>query len=196
MRHIPTGAGKSSFDLVDVGKLFSALALSPGDVFLDLGSGVGAYALVASDFVTDEGTVYAIDLWRDGVESLREEAEVRGLGHIYSKLADISKHIPLGDGTVDVGLMSAILHDLVRDGTHEAALREARRVLKLSGKLAVVEFKKIGGTPGPPVEVRLSPEELEALLGASAFDLARTLEVGPYHYLSVFLPATRERHQE
>jgi ubiquinone/menaquinone biosynthesis C-methylase UbiE len=196
MRHKPTGAGKSSFDLVDVGTLFSALELRPGDVFLDLGSGIGAYALVASDFVTDQGNVYAVDLWREGVESLKEEAKARGLSHIYPKVADISKHIPLEDDTVDVGLLSAVLHDLVRDGTHEAALREVRRVLKPNGKLAVVEFKKTGGTPGPPVGVRLSPEEVEALLGAQAFYLEKTLEVGPYHYLCIFLAASKARRQE
>lgn len=36
MGHKPTGAGKSSFGLVDAGKLFSELQLRPGDVFLDL----------------------------------------------------------------------------------------------------------------------------------------------------------------
>lgn len=90
--------------------------------------------------------------------------------------------------------MSTVLHDLVGDGTHETALRETRRVLKPEGRLAVVEFKKLAGSPGPPVEVRLSPQEVEALLRPHAFEVVRTLDVGPYHYLSMFLPVNGEGH--
>jgi ubiquinone/menaquinone biosynthesis C-methylase UbiE len=108
--------------------------------------------------------MYDVDVWEEGIESPRSEIEARQISCVYPKLADISKHIPLRDSTVDVGLMSTVLHDLARDRTHEAALREVRRALKPNGKLAVVEFKKIRGSAGPPVEVRLPLEEVEALL--------------------------------
>jgi hypothetical protein len=49
---------------------------------------------------------------------------------------------------------------------------------------------KIAGTPGPPARVRLTPADVEALLRPHAFEVARTLEVGPYQYLSVFLLAS------
>jgi ubiquinone/menaquinone biosynthesis C-methylase UbiE len=187
MKDKPTGAGKSSFGLVDADKLFSAVALSPSDVFLDLGSGFGAYALAASDYVGDEGRIYAVDLWEEGIESLRSEAAARGVSTIDARLADISTHIPLEDDTADVALLSTVLHDLVRDGTQEAALQEVSRVLKPGGKLAVVEFKTVDGPPGPPLGVRLAPEEVEALLGPHAFHLTGTLDVGQYHYVSIFV---------
>jgi ubiquinone/menaquinone biosynthesis C-methylase UbiE len=187
MNNKPTGAGKGSFALVDTVKLFSELGLSPGDVFLDLGSGVGTYALAAWDYVTDEGRVYAVDLWEEGIEALRSELEARQISNVYARLADISKRVPLGNRSVDVTLLSTVLHDLVRDGTHEGALREVRRVLKPAGKLAVVEFKKVAGSPGPPVGIRLSPRQVEALVRPHGFDLAGTGDVGRYHYLSTFL---------
>jgi ubiquinone/menaquinone biosynthesis C-methylase UbiE len=190
MNDKPTGAGRSSFGLVDVGKLFSELDLGPGDVFLDLGSGFGAYALAASDYVGDDGVVYAVDLWEEGIESLRSQAETRQIGHIRAQVADLSKHIPVDDDAVDVALLSTVLHDLVRDGTQQGALQEIARVLKLHARLAVVEFKKIAGPPGPPLAVRLSPQDVEALLRPHAFDVISTLELGPYNYLSIFLRST------
>ena len=39
----PTGAGKSSFDLIDTEKFFQELNLQKGISFLDVASGRGAY---------------------------------------------------------------------------------------------------------------------------------------------------------
>ena len=63
---------------------------------------------------------------------------------------------------------------------------EVKRVLKQSGTLALVEFKKMDGPPGPPIGIRLSPEELDAMLGPYGFANVETTEVGPYHYLSMY----------
>jgi ubiquinone/menaquinone biosynthesis C-methylase UbiE len=190
----PTGAGSSSFDLVDAAKLFLELALGAGDVFLDLGSGAGAYALKAAEYVGDEGAIYAVDLWEEGIAALRSEAEARGIGNLRAKQADISKRIPLPSGSVDVGLLSTVLHDLVRDRTQAGTLGETRRVLRPGGKLAVVEFKRVAGPPGPPVGIRLAPAEVCALLRPHGFDLARIVEVGPHLCLSLFLVANGSGH--
>ncbi|GAG45571.1 unnamed protein product, partial [marine sediment metagenome] len=59
----PTGAGKSSFGLIDIAKFFSELDLQKGVTFLDVACGWGLYSLAASDIVGKEGQVYAVDLW-------------------------------------------------------------------------------------------------------------------------------------
>jgi hypothetical protein len=56
----------------------------------------------------------------------------------------------------------------------------------------VVEFKKLAGSPGPPVEVRLSPEEVESLLRPHAFEVVATVDVGPYHFLSMFVVKSKD----
>ena len=63
--------------------------------------------------------------------------------------------------------------------------RDLKRAIN-NGKLAIIEFKKIDGPPGPPKGVRLSPEELNEYLIPYSFHLSNTLEIGPYNYLSVF----------
>jgi ubiquinone/menaquinone biosynthesis C-methylase UbiE len=186
MNEHPTGAGNSTFDLVDTRKLFEVLNLQPGSVFLDLACGNGRYALKAAEYVTAEGAIYAVDLWEDGIATLRSEARARELEQIRASVADISKRIPAEDHAVDICLINSALHDLLRDGTHDAALQEITRVMKPTGKLVVVEFEKTPGSPGPPVEVRLSPEEVESLLRPYGLEHVRTMNVGPYHYLSSF----------
>jgi ubiquinone/menaquinone biosynthesis C-methylase UbiE len=82
--------------------------------------------------------------------------------------------------------MATVLHDLVEDGTHHGALKEIVRVLKPAGLLAVVEFKKMPGPPGPPEKVRLSPEELLQILVPLGFQYRDTADLGTATYLSLF----------
>jgi hypothetical protein len=46
-----------------------------------------------------------------------------------------------------------------------------------------MEFKKIDGPPGPPKHIRLSPEDVTAMLDPYGFKKERTADVGPYNYL-------------
>ncbi|MBE0557030.1 MAG: ubiquinone/menaquinone biosynthesis methyltransferase UbiE, partial [Proteobacteria bacterium] len=51
MKSKPIAAGTSSFDLVDIAKVFSELNLKAGMAFLDVACGRGAYSLEASRYV-------------------------------------------------------------------------------------------------------------------------------------------------
>ncbi|MDA8241645.1 MAG: class I SAM-dependent methyltransferase [Nitrospiraceae bacterium] len=186
MNERPIAAGKSSFDLIDPNRLFSELQLRSDTVLLDLACGSGSYSLFASKFIGTDGAIYAFDLWKEGIDHLSRGLAVRQLRQIHAGVADVSRKIPLGDHSVDVCLMATVLHDLIQDKTEEGTLREVKRVLRPDGILAVVEFKKVEGPPGPPLEIRVSPEELEDLLFPYGFGIAKKVEVGPYNYLSVF----------
>jgi len=182
------GIGKSSFDLVDTRKLFDELHVAPGSVFVDLGCGRGEYASQAAARVGEEGRVYAIDLWEEGLVVLQTEAEFLGLHQMNVLVADICARVPLEDQSADVCFLAAVLHDLVREGCAEGVLKEARRIIKPEGTLAVVEFNKFDGHPGPSINVKLSPEQLEALVTPHGFAKKLHVEVGPYTYLMAFSP--------
>jgi ubiquinone/menaquinone biosynthesis C-methylase UbiE len=186
MTKTPIAAGKSSFDLVDTGVLFAATNLREDKVILDLACGVGNYALALAAHTGPGGTIHAVDLWEEGIAALRSEAVARNMAWIHPAVADISRRIPLDDDGVDVCLMATVLHDLKQDGTHTGTLNELRRVLKPLGTLVVVEFKKINGPPGPPLQVRLSPAETEALLEPFGFVCDRVVDIGPFNYLARF----------
>jgi ubiquinone/menaquinone biosynthesis C-methylase UbiE len=182
----PPGAGKSSYDLIDPGTLWAALNLPQGITFLDLGCGQGNYSLAASDHIGPTGVVYAVDLWEEGLAALKERAAREGQTNLKALAAPASQ-IPMESRSVDVGLMATVLHDLVEAGTAAGALVEVSRLIEVGGRLAIVEFDKIDGPPGPPRHIRLDPAEVEALVAPYGFAREQTVKLGPYNYLITFM---------
>ena len=182
----PTGAGKSSFDLIDVDAFYRELDLKAGITFLDVACGRGAYCLKASEIVGSAGTVYAVDLWPEGIEQLKVSAVEKNALNINAFVSDAGRHIPVDDQVVDVCLMATVLHDFVDDQISEEVLQEIVRVMKPDGMLAIVEFKKIDGPPGPPVHIRLSPEAVGDMLAPYGFAKIKLTDVGPFNYLMLF----------
>ena len=72
------------------------------------------------------------------------------------------------------------------DKVEQRVMKEILRVLKSKGTLAIVEFYKKEGPPGPPKPVRLSPEEVDQLVSAYGFQQQRYTEIGPDNYLIIF----------
>ena len=180
------GAGRSSFGLVDHTKVFNELRLRRGITFLDLGCGRGEYAIAASKIIGDNGLVYGIDLWEDGIAFLQEEISAKGIKNLKPVVADIGKRLPIGDGSVHICFMATVFHELVLADASEGALKEVVRVLKGDGCLAILDFKKIDGPPGPPLTSRLTPEEVEKTVTPYGFRKEGLTETGPYTYLITF----------
>ncbi len=186
MSNKPIAAGKSSFNLIDQERLFSEIDQSGAQVLLDAASGAGAYALALAIRQGTRRTIYAVDLWKEGIDELSRKIEARGIRNVHPAVADIGRNIPMDNASVDLCLLATVFHDLVEGHTDQGALGEIKRVLKRDGLLFVVEFKKIEGPPGPPQSIRLSPLELEQALARYRFLHQKTIDLGEFTYLSIF----------
>jgi ubiquinone/menaquinone biosynthesis C-methylase UbiE len=186
MKEESIGAGKSSYDIVDSDRIFKELCLKEGIGFADLACGEGKYALKASRYVGDTGMVYAVDLWEGGITLLNQEVSERQIRNIRTYVSDISRYIPLENGIVDICFLATVLHDLVQVKKESGALQEIVRVMDHAGILAIVEFRKKEGPPGPPLQVRLSQEEVDNLVIPFGFSREKTFDVGKEHYMSIY----------
>ncbi|WP_419656211.1 UbiE3: ubiquinone/menaquinone biosynthesis methyltransferase [Desulfosarcina variabilis str. Montpellier] len=182
----PKGAGKSSFELINSKTLADALPVQTGSVVLDLACGKGSYSLFMSEIVGDVGLVYAVDLHKEALQILINEIVEKNISNILPLLNNAAKNIEIDDYSVDVCLMSTVLHDFEEMNRSDAVLKQVKTVLKPGGYLAVIEFKKIDGPPGPPLKIRLSEDETEKLVIGYGFKKYRTLDIGEYNYLMLF----------
>jgi len=175
-------AGKTSRAYLNAGTVVAGTGVQAGDTFLDVGCGDGYFSLEASRVVGAGGRVYAIDSYEASISALKEQIGREGLGNIEAIAADATDRVPLDDGTVDACLLANVLHGFAANREVERAMREIARVLRAGGILAVVEFTKVSGPPGPPLSIRIAPEELESMVAPYGFEKAESFGVGPHHY--------------
>lgn len=185
MSNKPVAAGKSSFDLIDPSVFFSRVKIPAAARVLDLACGIGNYSIAISPLLDERGLVYAVDLWDEGLEKLRHRIQEKGISNIRPVKADITKHIPLENGSVDFCLIATILHDLT-PREQDSTLKEAARVIKADGVLALVEFKKISKGPGPPMRIRISETEAEEKMKKYGFIKTSEGDIGEFTYLMTF----------
>ncbi|WP_455382291.1 class I SAM-dependent methyltransferase [Salinispira pacifica] len=155
-------------------------------VMLDLGCGVGMFSLVAARYLS-AGKVYASDVHQGMVDTTLRRAKEAGLSNVEGIAAPAAK-VPLPDASVDVVLISMVLHDI---DTREEALAEAARVLKPGGTLFMIEIDRIDGGFGPPMEMRIPPAELRTMVSASGLEVTYVND-SPWQKSLYFLHAKRE----
>jgi len=148
-----------------------SLALGEGMAVVDLGSGVGYFALKLAERVGDSGRVLAVDVRRFPLAFLRLRAVLRARRNIeFVRGEPDDPHLP--PGTIDAVLVANTFHELEDEASILGRVREA---LRPGGRLVVVDpapdVAETGGR-GPRAHRHESPGSAEARLRRAGFEIA------------------------
>ncbi len=167
----------------------TALAeLRPGEIVLDLGSGGGIDVLLSARRVGPAGKAYGLDMTDEMLSLARENQRRAGAENVEFLKGEI-EHIPLPAASVDVIISNCVIN---LSADKDRVLREAFRVMKPGGRLAISDVVTRGAIPD---EVRrnmllwvgciagaLQDDEYAQKLAAAGF---KDIEIEPTRVYSV-----------
>jgi len=154
---------------------------------LDIGTGSGYLSLSASEIMGGGSTVYAIDSHEETIKILDSYLSEKEIKNIFAIKTDAVNEIPVKRDSVDICLMSNVVHGFTANNEMEKVLQNLSSILKDDGKLIVIDFNKKDTSFGPSLEIRVDPDQLEDILEPYGYSLVNSFEIGVNQYCATFI---------
>lgn len=164
---------------LDPPRTLARTGLEKSHVLADIGAGSGIFTIPAAAACSK---VYALEINEDMLTIIGDKAKANKFENI--ELVKVSDNrFGMDDGCADMALMVTVLHEI---SDSSEFLCEVKRILKEYGKLVVIEFFKEQTPMGPPIDHRISKEEVKSELAPWGFSLRQDFDLGPNFYCLVF----------
>ena len=159
-------------------KILLDIGLKAGDYIADIGCGTGFFSIPASKITGDKGIVFAADIMPEMIREVQKKIKNSDISNI--KLILCSKNNFKLNEKVNIAFMCNVLHEI---GNKESFISRVKNLILNKGKIAVVEWQKIESEIGPPIEHRLSKEDLKKILKDAGFFNILIKDIGINHLI-------------
>ncbi len=148
------------------------IGLGECSVLCDIGAGSGIFTIPAAKITNN--TVFALEVNDEMLEIIVEKAKNEKLSNINTMKVTGDRYDIKSD-TVDFVILVTVLHEIANK---DALLTELKRIIKSSGKLAIIEFHKEKTPMGPPVSHRIGKDEIIKICGKYGFSMSDEFDLG------------------
>lgn len=151
------------------------LGLTKHDIVADIGCGIGYFTIPASE-IGDK--VYAMDISNEMLEDVKEKCKELNIDNVeIVKTEEYDLKIP--NEYVSFSILVNVLHEIE---DKKRLLKEIIRISKKGSKIAIIEWDKKVTEMGPPVDHRLSKEDIANLFSELKLEIKTELEFGDCFY--------------
>ena len=167
-------------------QIMDALGIGEGSVVADIGAGGGWFTVRLSRRVGPNGLVYAEDIQQPMIDAI-ERRVAREPGHNVRTIrgTPVDPHLPAE--SIDAVLIVDAYHEMENP---KRLLANVAQALRPNGVIGVVDFKRDGGGPGPPMDERVDPDKVIADARGAGLELRKREYFLRYQYMLIFgLPA-------
>lgn len=172
--------------LLDPNLIFQKIGLKEKMFIADLGCGaIGHFVFPAARLVGKEGKVFAVDIQKQVLETIEKRADLESLHNVAAVWSDLERYgaAQIESGSLDYAL---IINTLFQIKDRVSALKEAVRLVKIAGRVVIVDWLLTSIPFGPPVEGRVDPAWVEQEMDKLGMKLVTRFSAGQYHYGLVF----------
>lgn len=144
--------------------------LKKGMCFMDIGCNNGFFSLPAARMVGENGKIYAVDIDSDALNDLKNKLRASNISNV--EIVNLSAEATmLGENMADVIFFGMCLHDF-KDPLK--VLKNAKAMLKDDGIIYDYDWREVNAELGPPLSIRLSPEQVKQLAVSAGLKFSST----------------------
>lgn len=156
-------------------EILKSFGIGEEGVFLDIGCGIGYFTIPAAKLLKG-GIAIGIDILDELLEHAFERAdEIENID--FRKCEEYS--FPIEDKSADYAMLCNVLHE-IKDKVKY--LKEVKRVLKKNASLYLIEWDKNYRKSGPPVDHRITKEEIKSYCIEAGLEIIEQIHIGEKYF--------------
>ena len=166
-------------ETLDPQRVLSMVPIRHFHTVADVGCGPGYFLIPLAKYLRD-GKAIGLDVQPEMLAMAKARVEEARLANTELIQTAADAELSLDPQSVDGALLSCVLHE---NQDRVALLRAVAEALRPGGWCAILEWQKRETGTGPPLEVRLDPEQVKEDAAEAQLTFKEVRELGERYYL-------------